>query len=227
VSALPSRRPVVVLISGRGSNMRILGERARTQDNPYVVAGVFSDKAEAPGLALARDLQIPAKALTAEGFADREAYDLVLAAEVAARDPALVVLAGFMRILSPAFIARFPGRILNIHPSLLPKYPGLHTHRRVLAAREREHGATVHFVTEELDAGPLILQARVAVTDDDDEASLAARVQAREHEIYPLAVRWFCEGRLEHRDGRAWLDGAPLEEPVQLAATTNHSTTNH
>ncbi len=218
MSALPSRRPVVVLLSGRGSNMRCLVERARAADSPYFVAGVFADKASAPGLEIARDLQIPATALPAAGFADRKAYDLALAVEVAAREPALVVLAGFMRILSADFIARFPGRILNIHPSLLPEYPGLHTHRRVLAARERAHGATVHFVTEELDAGPLILQGRFAVAAEDDEASLAARVRAQEHRIYPLAVRWFCEGRLEQRDGLAWLDGAPLAKPLQLAA---------
>ncbi len=224
MSALPARRPVVVLISGRGSNMRCLVEQARSAESPYFVAGVFSDRADAPGLELARDLQVPATALPAAGFVDRAAYDLALAGLVAARGqaaggPALVVLAGFMRILSADFIARFPGRILNIHPSLLPKYPGLHTHRRALAAGEREHGATVHFVTAELDAGPLILQARVAVAADDDAATLASRVLAEEHKIYPLAVRWFCEGRLEQRDGRAFLDGAALAAPLQLAAS--------
>ena len=222
MSAQASPRPVVVLISGRGSNMHCLIEQGRAPDSSYFVAGVFSDQPTAPGLQLARDLSVPVLALPAADFADRKAFDLALAAQVAAGEPALVVLAGFMRILSAGFIARFPGRILNIHPSLLPQYPGLHTHRRVLAAGEREHGATVHFVTEALDAGPLILQGRVAVTAGDDEASLAARVQAQEHKIYPLAVRWFCEGRLEQRAGRAWLDGAPLAEPVQLAAAPTH-----
>jgi phosphoribosylglycinamide formyltransferase-1 len=122
-----------------------------------------------------------------------------------------------MRILSAQFVARFAGRIINIHPSLLPKYPGLHTHRRVLEAGEREHGATVHFVTEELDGGPPIVQARIAVDPQDDEARLAARVQAEEHRIYPLAVRWYCEGRLRCRDGRAWLDGNALQSPVSFA----------
>jgi phosphoribosylglycinamide formyltransferase-1 len=126
----------------------------------------------------------------------------------------LIVLAGFMRILSAQFVSRFAGRILNIHPSLLPKHPGLHTHRRVLQAHDPQHGATVHFVTEELDGGPPIIQARVAVTADDNEASLAARVQAEEHRIYPLAVRWFCEGRLRYDAGHAWLDGRILREPV-------------
>jgi phosphoribosylglycinamide formyltransferase-1 len=121
-----------------------------------------------------------------------------------------------MRILTPQFTADFAGRILNIHPSLLPKYPGLHTHRRALEAHDAEHGATVHFVTEQLDGGPPVIQARVAVTADDDEASLAARVQVQEHRIYPLAVRWFCEGRLRYGEVQAWLDGRVLHEPVQF-----------
>jgi phosphoribosylglycinamide formyltransferase 1 len=146
----------------------------------------------------------------------RAAYDAALAAAVNECSPSLVVLAGFMRILSPQFVADFAGRMLNIHPSLLPKYPGLHTHRRVLQAREAEHGATVHFVTEQLDGGPPVIQARIAVTAADDEASLAARVQTLEHRIYPVAVRWFCEGRLRCEDGRAWLDGRALNEPVQF-----------
>ena len=122
-----------------------------------------------------------------------------------------------MRILSPRFVRDFAGKILNIHPSLLPKFPGLHTHRRALEAHESEHGATVHFVTERLDCGPGIIQARVAVAADDDEASLAARVQALEHRIYPVAVRWFCEGRLRYDAGCAWLDGRLLREPVQFS----------
>jgi phosphoribosylglycinamide formyltransferase-1 len=125
------------------------------------------------------------------------------------------VLAGFMRILSPEFVNRYEGRILNIHPSLLPKYPGLHTHRAVLAAGDAVHGATVHFVTAELDGGPAIIQAVVQVRPDDDEATLAARVQAEEHRIYPLAVGWYCEGRLRCRDGRVWLDGEVLAKPVR------------
>jgi phosphoribosylglycinamide formyltransferase 1 len=129
-----------------------------------------------------------------------------------------VVLAGFMRILSAEFVAAFEGKIMNIHPSLLPKYPGLHTHRRVLEAKDPEHGVTVHFVTAELDAGPAIVQARVAVAPNDTEPSLFARVQVQEHHIYPLAVRWFCEGRLRCTQNQAWLDGRALREPVQYAA---------
>jgi phosphoribosylglycinamide formyltransferase 1 len=214
--------------------MRALIERSRDAGAPYTVSKVFSDKADAAGLVLARGLGVPAQALSPTGpvnranpatHADaprpadpptRAAYDAALAAAVNECSPSLVVLAGFMRILSPQFVADFAGRMLNIHPSLLPKYPGLHTHRRVLQAREAEHGATVHFVTEQLDGGPPVIQARIAVTAADDEASLAARVQTLEHRIYPLAVRWFCEGRLRCEDGRAWLDGRALNEPVQF-----------
>jgi phosphoribosylglycinamide formyltransferase 1 len=236
----PPRRPIVILISGRGGNMRALIERSRDDAAPYTVSKVFSDKADAAGLEVARGLGVPAQAFRSVGPANRAdpathadqrpradlpirtdlptraAYDAALAAAVKESSPSLVVLAGFMRILSPQFVADFAGRMLNIHPSLLPKYPGLHTHRRVLQAREHEHGATVHFVTEQLDGGPPVIQARIAVTAADDEASLAARVQTLEHRIYPLAVRWFCEGRLRCEDGRAWLDGKALNEPVQF-----------
>jgi phosphoribosylglycinamide formyltransferase-1 len=212
-SDLP-RQPIVILISGRGSNMRALIEQSRAA--PYRVVKVFSDKAAAAGLETARNLGIPAQAVAGIPGSARAAFEHELAAAVRGCSPRLIVLAGFMRILSAQFIAEYPGSILNIHPSLLPKYPGLHTHRRVLEAGETEHGATVHFVTEELDAGPAVIQARVAVTPHDDEASLAARVQVQEHRIYPLAVRWFCEGRLRFEAGQAWLDGKALSAPVQL-----------
>jgi phosphoribosylglycinamide formyltransferase 1 len=217
-SAQP-RASIVILISGRGGNMRALIEHSRAAGAAYTVRQVFSDNPDAAGLEIARGLGVPAQALDGAKTADRAAYDRALAAAIDARSPSLIVLAGFMRILSPQFVAGFAGRILNIHPSLLPKYAGLHTHRRVLAAHESEHGATVHFVTAELDLGPPIVQARFAVRADDDEASLAARVQAQEHRIYPLAVRWFCEGRLRYDDGQAWLDGRVLREPVQFTGT--------
>jgi phosphoribosylglycinamide formyltransferase-1 len=209
-----AKQPIVILISGRGSNMHALIERSRDANAGYTVSKVISDKSDAAGLQTARGLGVEAGALPAAKSADRMAYDGALAAEIELCSPSLIVLAGFMRILSAQFVSRFAGRILNIHPSLLPKYPGLHTHRRVLEAHEPQHGATVHFVTEELDGGPPVVQARVAVADDDDEASLAARVQTEEHRIYPLAVRWFCEGRLRYDAGRAWLDGRILHEPV-------------
>ena len=199
--------------------MRALIEHSRAASAAYTVCQVFSDNPDASGLDIARGLGVPAQALGGAKTGDRAAYDRALAAAIDACSPSLIVLAGFMRILSPPFVAGFAGRILNIHPSLLPKYAGLHTHRRVLAAHESEHGATVHFVTAELDLGPPIIQARLAVRADDDEASLAARVQALEHRIYPLAVRWFCEGRLRYDDGQAWLDGRVLREPVQFTGS--------
>jgi phosphoribosylglycinamide formyltransferase 1 len=214
-SELP-RQPIVILISGRGGNMRALIERSRDAGAPYTVSKVFSDQPDAPGLELARNLGVPSQALAAVKTADRDAYDRALAAAISDCEPSLIVLAGFMRILSAQFVADFAGRILNIHPSLLPKFPGLHTHRRALEAHEPQHGATVHFVTEQLDGGPPVIQARIAVAANDDEASLAARVQIQEHRIYPLAVRWFCEGRLRYNEGQAWLDGQPLPEPVQF-----------
>jgi phosphoribosylglycinamide formyltransferase-1 len=214
-------QPIVVLISGRGSNMRTLVEHSRADSPAYEVVRVLSDQPAAAGLALARDLGVPAAAVPLSGGAagttpsGRAEYDRRLAAAIHECAPALIVLAGFMRILSPEFVNRYAGRILNIHPSLLPKYPGLHTHRAVLAAGDPVHGATVHFVTAELDGGPPILQAVVPVRPDDDEATLAARVQAKEHHIYPLAVDWYCEGRLRCREGRAWLDGEALSSPVR------------
>lgn len=195
--------------------MRALVEHSRTPGRSYGVTRVISDQPAATGLAIARDLGVTAQCVAADKSLDRTAYDRTLAQAIDACEPALVVLAGFMRILSEEFVERYAGRILNIHPSLLPKYPGLHTHRRVLAAHEPMHGATVHFVTAQLDGGPPVIQARVPVRAGDDEATLAARVQDQEHRIYPLAVDWYCAGRLHCRNGRAWLDGAPLAQPVQ------------
>jgi phosphoribosylglycinamide formyltransferase-1 len=210
------RQPVVILISGRGSNMRVLIERSRAADATFDVVRVFSDQPDAAGLGVARDFGIPTQVLRPGKSADRTTYDRELAAAIGDCSPSLIVLAGFMRILSAPFVTNSSGKILNIHPSLLPKFPGLHTHRRVLEAHETQHGATVHFVTEELDGGPRVIQARVVVAADDDEASLSRRVQAVEHRIYPLAVDWFCGGRLRYLDGQAWLDGRALHEPVQF-----------
>src|SRR5580692_2519267 len=211
------RQPIVILISGRGSNMRALIERSNAADAAYTVASVISDRADAGGLEVARQLGVAARALPRPAGSGRTDYDRLLAAAISEYSPALIVLAGFMRILSGEFVERFAGRILNIHPSLLPKYSGLHTHRRVLEAREAEHGVTVHFVTEELDGGPPVLQARVPVLPGDTETTLSQRVLIQEHIIYPLAVNWFCQGRLRCEAGRARLDGRPLEEPVQIS----------
>lgn len=212
-----AKKSVVVLISGRGSNMLALLEDSRHADCPYSVDAVFSDRTDAAGLEAARRQGVAAAALPFRKGSDRRAYDEQLAAAIRERDPFLVVLAGFMRILSAEFVAAFEGKIMNIHPSLLPNYPGLHTHRRVLEAKEAEHGVTVHFVSAQLDAGPAIIQARVRVAPDDTESSLFARVQIEEHRIYPLAVRWFCAGRLRCVQNQAWLDGRALPGPVQYA----------
>jgi phosphoribosylglycinamide formyltransferase-1 len=205
---------VVILISGRGSNMHALIEGSRRPHPPYAVAQVLSDRADAAGLPLAASLGVAGRALREPPGGGRSAFERVLAQAIDELDPSVIALAGFMRILSGAFVERYAGRILNIHPSLLPKYPGLHTHRRALAAGDPVHGATVHFVTQELDGGPPIIQAQVAVGAGDDETALAARVLAMEHQIYPLAVGWLCAGRLRLDGGRAWLDGAPLAAPV-------------
>jgi phosphoribosylglycinamide formyltransferase-1 len=211
------RQPIVILISGRGSNMRALIERSQAADAAYRVASVISDRTDAGGLEAAAQLGVEARALPRATGSERADYDRLLAATISGYSPALIVLAGFMRILSAEFVARFAGRILNIHPSLLPKYAGLHTHRRVLEAREAEHGVTVHFVTAELDGGPPVLQARVPVLPGDTEATLNERVLVQEHIIYPLAVNWFCQGRLRCEAGKARLDGRLLSEPVQIS----------
>lgn len=205
--------PVAVLISGRGSNLKAL--IAGQADWPYRVVVAISSAADAPGLELARAAGIAAEVLESKSFADRDEYDRALATLIDRYAPGLVALAGFMRILTPALVERYAGRMLNIHPSLLPRHRGLHTHRRVLEAGEREHGATVHFVTAELDGGPRILQARVPVLAHDDAQTLAARVLVEEHRIYPLAVGWMATGRLRlGADGRPELDGVPLDTPL-------------
>ena len=213
-----TRMPVVAMVSGRGTNLRAIVERARSGDPPVDVRAVVSDRDHAPGIEWARDSDLNCATLLPRHYPGRDHYDEALAALVAGFEPELVILAGFMRILGPAFIDRFEGRILNIHPSLLPRHRGLHTHRRVLEAGEREHGASVHFVTRELDGGPVVLQVRVPVRDDDDEASLAARVLEQEHRIYPGAIAWFATGRLRFADNAAWLDGQKMDQPVVLEA---------
>jgi phosphoribosylglycinamide formyltransferase-1 len=207
---------VVVLASGRGSNLRAIAERADRGELPVRIVAVVSDRPQAAALDWARGRGIPADSLQPSDYAGRDAYGAALGELVESHAPGLVVLAGFMRILSDGFVARFAGRLLNIHPSLLPLYPGLHTHRRALEAGDAEHGASVHFVTAELDGGPVVLQARVPVHPGDDESLLAARVLRVEHEIYPRCIGWFAAGRLAWREGRPWLDGRPLEEPVIL-----------
>jgi phosphoribosylglycinamide formyltransferase-1 len=181
---------VVLLISGRGSNMQAI------LDAGIPVSAVISNKAQAAGLALAARRGVPTAVVEHRAHATREAFDAALADAIDRYQPRLVALAGFMRVLTPAFVARYAGRLVNIHPSLLPEFPGLDTHARALAAGAKRHGCTVHFVTDQLDHGPVIAQAAVPVLPGDSEQSLAARVLEQEHLLYPKAIRWFLDGRL-------------------------------
>ena len=210
---------VVVLLSGTGSNLQALIDNVRAGENPARIAAVISNRADAYGLQRARDAGIETRALDHKAFEGREAFDAALIELIDAFNPQLVVLAGFMRILSADFVRHYQGRLLNIHPSLLPKYKGLHTHQRALEAGDREHGCSVHFVTEELDGGPLVVQAVVTVESDDTASSLAQRVHTQEHRIYPLAVRWFAEGRLVLGEQGALLDGQLLAASGQMIRT--------
>jgi phosphoribosylglycinamide formyltransferase 1 len=178
------------------------------------VGVVISDRPGVAGIATAEGLGLETDVVWWKAAADRAAFELALGQSIDAHKPDLVVLAGFMRVLSGPLVEQYAGRMLNIHPSLLPKYTGLHTHRRVLEAGDTAHGATVHFVTPELDGGPLILQSRVPVKTGDNESTLAARVQTTEHVIYPRVVEWIADGRLKWNEGHPLLDGKPLSEPV-------------
>ena len=203
---------LAILISGRGSNMSAILRAALAGEIAVEPAMVIADRSGAPGLASAAELGVPTAAWA--GPARGEPFEPMLVRTLETVQPDAIALAGFMRILSPTLVGRYLGRILNIHPSLLPAYRGLHTHRRVLAAGDTEHGASVHFVTPDLDAGPVVLQSKVAVLPDDTEATLAARVLATEHVIYPRVLGWLAQGRLSFRSGAPWLDGRRLEAPV-------------
>lgn len=199
---------VVVLISGNGTNLQALID-ASVHYN-YKVTGVISNESDAYGLQRAQQADIPTEVIDHRGFNSREEFDLALMQAIDKMDPDLIVLAGFMRILGSAFVQHFPGMILNIHPSLLPKYPGINTHQRALDAGDKEHGVSIHFVTEELDGGPVIAQEHVPILADDDAGRLAERVHEKEHILYPKVVSWFAGGRLKMADNTALLDGEAL-----------------
>jgi len=204
----------VILISGRGSNMQALLEA----NLPVEFVAVISNRPAAGGLAVAAQHGVPGVVIDHRAYSDRASFDAALAAEIDRHRPDLVILAGFMRVLTDAFVQHYAGRMLNIHPALLPAFPGLDTHRRALAAGVKLHGCTVHFVTPEVDVGPIVIQAAVPVHPDDDEASLAARVLAQEHRIFPQAVRWFAEGRLQLRpDGVVAIRDLPRAEAALLS----------
>ncbi|PZR29869.1 MAG: phosphoribosylglycinamide formyltransferase [Ectopseudomonas oleovorans] len=210
---------VVVLISGSGSNLQALIDSVGHDGNPARIAAVICNRADAYGLERAKQAGIATGLLDHKQFDGRDAFDAALIQTIDAHQPDLVVLAGFMRILTPGFVQHYAGRLLNIHPSLLPKHKGLHTHQRALEAGDSEHGCSVHFVTEELDGGPLVVQAVLPVMADDTAESLARRVHQQEHQIYPLAVRWFAEGRLRLGAQGAMLDGQPLPASGHLIRT--------
>lgn len=201
---------VIVLVSGNGSNLQAIIDQTEKGELPIDLRAVISNVPQAKGLDRARRHNIATEVVNHKDFASREAFDSALRDTIDSYQPDLVVLAGFMRIFTPEFTRHYEGRMLNIHPSLLPKYQGLNTHRRAIEAGDTEHGVTVHFVTAELDGGPPIIQAYVPVLEDDSEDDLAARVLVEEHKIYPQAIKWFAEGRLKMRDGGSWLDGERL-----------------
>lgn len=207
-----SRLPLVVLISGRGSNLQSIIDTIGDGSLPADIRAVLSNEPDAYGLERARRAGVETRVVNHRDYKSRHQFDAALIDIIDELEPGLVVLAGFMRILTPAFVDHYRGRLMNIHPSLLPDFPGLDTHQRALDAGVKEHGASVHFVTSDLDAGPVIIQARVAVKESDDAATLAARVLEKEHLIYPRAIKWFAEGRLKIENGKVLLDGMPSLE---------------
>ncbi len=211
---------VVVLISGGGTNLQALIDARDAGELPVELAAVISNRPDVGGLERARKAGIATRVLDHTRYDDRAAFDHDLRQLIDEYRPDLVVLAGFMRILTPGFVRHYQGRMLNIHPSLLPKYQGLHTHQRALDAGDGEHGVTVHFVTAELDGGPSVIRARVPILPGDDARQLAARVLEQEHRVYPLAVRWFAEKRLRMHNGRALLDNQPLPASGHLLTSS-------
>ncbi len=206
--------PVAVVISGRGSNMEAIARAAQRPGAAFKVVRVVADRESAAGLARAQALAIPTSVVPFGQYPDRESFDVALAADLEASGARLIALAGFMRILSTGFVERFAGRLLNIHPSLLPKYKGLDTHARALAARDSHHGASVHYVTPELDGGPVIVQGKLRILAGDTADALSARVHALEHIIYPHACSLVASGRVQWRQGAIYFDGSPLAAPL-------------
>ncbi|HLT13561.1 MAG TPA: phosphoribosylglycinamide formyltransferase [Marinobacter sp.] len=218
MKADPAPQPkIVVLASGSGTNLQALIDASRERDFPGEIIAVGCNRPGAFALERAAQANLKTFVIDHKQFGSREEFDGALMAELHRHNPDVIVLAGFMRILTPDFVRAFRGRMLNIHPSLLPAYTGLNTHQRVLEAGDRLHGVSIHFVTEELDGGPVIAQAEVAVKPDDTPESLAERVQQREHVLYPIVLRWFCEGRIQLAAEGVLFDGEPLPKPMRLS----------
>ena len=208
--AEPAR--IVVLISGSGSNMQAIAQSCFKKEMDAEIVAVISNRPGVAGLERAEKLKIATSVVDHTEFASREEFDVNLIRAIDEHSPDIVILAGFMRILTPDFVRRYKGKLINIHPSLLPKHKGLNTHNRALEAGDSEHGVTVHFVSEDLDGGPNIIQAIVPVLDDDNALTLQVRVQAQEHVIFPIAIKWFAEGRLSMIKGDAYFDNQALPE---------------
>lgn len=206
---------IVVLISGNGSNLQAIIEHIAHGDLPARIAAVISNRADAYGLVRAQAAGLSTEVIDHTAFESREAFDKMLASVIDLYQPDLIVLAGFMRILTAEFVKHYQGRMINIHPSLLPKYKGINTHQRVIEAGDKEHGVSVHFVTPELDGGPLIIQAFINVAYDDTAETLAKRVQSQEHIIYPAVVKWFAQGRIAYSSEGVTLDGELLPQPIE------------
>jgi phosphoribosylglycinamide formyltransferase-1 len=211
---------LVVLISGSGSNLQTFIDQCQSGDIAADIAAVISNKAEAFGLERATKAGIATACVDHKAFDSREAFDQALSEVIDSHQPDLIILAGFMRILTPGFVEKYLGKMMNIHPSLLPKYPGLNTHQRAIDAGDNKAGATVHFVTPELDGGPAIVQAEVNISATDTAESLAQKVLNQEHLIYPMAVKWFCEKRLLLNNNKTVLDGKTLDEHGHLIQST-------
>ena len=200
------KKRIIILVSGNGSNLQAIINACQNNLINGKIVAVISNKPDVYSLMRAKQANIPSHVINHKEFASREAFDHQLQLQIEEYQPDLIVLAGYMRILTPHFVQHYSGKMLNIHPSLLPKYPGLNTHRRAMEAGDKEHGTTVHFVTDELDGGPIILQAKVPIFDNDEEQDIVERVLTQEHQIYPLVIKWFCDDRLTMINGRAYLD---------------------
>ena len=217
---------IAVLISGSGSNLQAIINHQKQHSNLYEIVSVISNKPNVLGLERAQKAGIFNQVINHKDFADRQSFDQALQVAIDASNPDLIVLAGFMRILTGHFTQHFLGKMLNIHPSLLPKYTGLNTHQRALDAGDTEHGLSVHFVTPELDEGPAILQAKVRIETHDNVETLQQKVHQQEHLAYPLVIQWFAQGRLRFKNGQAWFDQSPLQNPILLSAVSENERTH-
>lgn len=207
---------VVVLISGSGTNLQALIDEQTTGELPIDIVAVISNRPGAGGLEKAQSAGIPTHVIDHTQFDDRHSFDVQVIDAILQYQPDLIVLAGYMRIMTPDLVNRFSGRMLNVHPSLLPKYPGLNTHRRALENKDTHHGSTVHFVTEVLDGGPVIAQSKLTIGDNDNEQLLATRVKQLEHKLYPKVVGWFAEGKLTLKNNQTYFNGELLEQPIEM-----------